>query len=189
MPAVDFYFDYASPWSYLADAIRARVVPSATFALRPVYLRGFARFNGGLPYAPQQLRYIGLDLLRCTRRWDVPLHFPSVFPVNGVHALRALLWTQRHAPERAEDLHARFFRAAWRDDRNVSTKEVVAELAAEAGVTPDLDDAPVKDELRAQTAAAQARGAFGVPSFFWGDELFFGHDRLDYLAAAVAASY
>lgn len=187
MSQVDFYYDYASPWSYLASEIADRVLPGVPLAYKPIYLRGFPQFRTGVPHDAPRLQYQARDLHRCTTHHGVELVFNGAFPVNGVHALRAALWAQAHAPERFADLHRALFRAAWHDNVDIGRKDAVLAIAAAAGVTPDLDDATIKDRLRAETDRAISRGAFGVPSFFLGDDLYFGHDRMDYLMRAWKA--
>jgi 2-hydroxychromene-2-carboxylate isomerase len=178
---LEFYFDYASPWSYLASELLPARLPGAKIVYRPIYLRGLELFAQRMPYTSNKLRYIGQDLLRCAAHENIPIQIPQTFPVNGLYAVRgalALLDTPKFA-----DYHRALFHAAWRHDRNVSDKQVVLSLARELGVELDLDDPALKDRLRQETAAADARGVFGVPSFFAGDEeMFWGHDRLDYVA-------
>jgi 2-hydroxychromene-2-carboxylate isomerase len=82
------------------------------------------------------------------------------------------------------------FHAAWRDGRNVGDKTVVIEIAVEAGLDRDrfaarVDAPEIKDQLKRATAAAEARGAFGVPTFFVGEQMFWGHDRMDFVARAA----
>jgi 2-hydroxychromene-2-carboxylate isomerase len=185
---ISVYYDYASPWSYLASELVEKKLPGETIDWRPIYLRGLPQFREGMPYSAAKLRYLGLDLLRCAEHEGVPVRFPSVFPVNGLYAVRGALAAR--ALEAFSVYHAAMFRAAWRDDRDVSRPEVVVEVAAAAGLdrerfTALLHAPATKEQLRADTAAAEARGVFGVPSFFVGDELFWGHDRMDYVARAA----
>jgi 2-hydroxychromene-2-carboxylate isomerase len=181
---VDFYFDYASPWSYLADATVARHFDVARVRYMPVYLRGFDAFKGGVPYGPAKLTYLLKDMIRSAAHLEVPVAMPPVFPINGVHALRGALAAQRGGGFAA--YHAAMFRAAWTERRDVSSKDVVAAVAREAGApaaADGLDDPAIKDALRAQTEHAVARGAFGVPTFFVGEEMYWGHDRMHFAAA------
>jgi 2-hydroxychromene-2-carboxylate isomerase len=191
-PTVDFYFDYASPWSYLADSILDRTLPGVSVNYRPIYIRGLPAFSKGLPYDMTRLQYIAKDFVRCTAFWGVHQQFPSDFPINGIYALRISLWTQVHAPDRFLECHRALFQAAWRDDREIANKQVAVDVAAGRGLdaaalSSGIDEAAIKDALREQTSRAMERGVFGVPSFFLGDELYFGHDRLDYLRRAVEA--
>jgi 2-hydroxychromene-2-carboxylate isomerase len=192
-PVVEFYYDYASPWAYLASEILERALPGVPVELKPVYLRGFPQFRTGVPWDGKRLAYIAADLRRCAAQWEVPMTINSAFPVNGIHMLRGALWLKEHLPERFGAYHRAMFRATWRDDRPVTGRDVVIELAGALGVdatafAAGLDDPAIKERLRAETDSVQARGAFGVPSFFLGGELYFGHDRMDYLLRAWQAA-
>jgi 2-hydroxychromene-2-carboxylate isomerase len=100
------------------------------------------------------------------------------------------------AQGRGDDVFARYhraaFRAAWSEQRDVSNKEVAAALLAEAIGSSSAEaeaamaDRAVKTKLRENTEQAAARGAFGVPTFFVGDEMFWGHDRMDYVLRAAS---
>jgi 2-hydroxychromene-2-carboxylate isomerase len=185
---VDFYFDYASPWSYLADATLARHFDVARVSRRPVYLRGFESFRNGVPYTASKLAYLLKDMVRSAGHLEVPVTMPPVFPINGLYALRGALAAQKGGGFDA--YHAAMFRAAWAEGRDVSSKEVVAAIAREAGApaaAEGMDDPAVKDALRAQTERAVARGAFGVPTFFVGEEMYWGHDRMHFAAAEAKA--
>ena len=191
MSSVEFFFDYASPWSYLASEIASRQLPGATIVHRPVYLRGFPQFTTGVPYDAARLSYLAADLRRCTAHWGVPLQVPPEFPLNGLYALRGALWVEEQAPERFAAYHQAMFRAAWRDATPVSKKDEVVRVAAGAGLDPaafaaGIDAAEIKDRLRAQTDAVRGRGAFGVPTFFVGQDMFWGQDRLHFVDAALA---
>jgi 2-hydroxychromene-2-carboxylate isomerase len=188
---VELLFDYASPWSYLANAIAPARLAGAEIVYRPIYLRGLETFAKGLPYCSNKLRYIMRDYARCAEHEGVATTMPAQFPINGLYALRGALAAERLGGFAA--YHPRMFAAAWREGRDVSRKEVVCEVARAAGLDEArfaalLDDAAVKEQLRADTAAAEARGVFGAPTFFVGDELFWGHDRLDYVARALRAA-
>ena len=182
---VDFYFDYASPWAYLASELLPSALPAVEIVYRPIYLRGLAAFATGIPYSPDKLRYLMQDLDRCARHHGIALRAPTNFPLNGLYAVRGALAAR--AVGQFPAYHRALFHAAWRDDRNISDKQVVLALAAELGLdlSRAIDDAALKDQLKADTAAVIARGLFGVPTFFVGDELFWGHDRLDYVARAL----
>ena len=183
-----FYFDYASPWSYLADELLERRLPGVTIDYRPIFLRGLESFEKGMPYGHAKLRYLGHDLHRTAAYEQIPLRFPSIFPVNGVYAVRGALHTLAHGGFPA--YHRAMFRAGWRDDRNLSSKDVVIEVAREAGQDAGefaraIEEPALKERLKSETATAQARGVFGVPMFVVGDELFWGQDRLEYVARAA----
>jgi 2-hydroxychromene-2-carboxylate isomerase len=180
---VDFYFDYASPWAYLASELAASRLSGVEIRWRPIYLRGLETFSKGLPYSSNKLRYIGQDFLRCATHENVAVKMPTNFPVNGLYAVRGALAAL--AGGVFENYHRAMFHAAWRDDRDVGDKAVVNAIVAELGLTLDIEAPAIKEKLKLETAEAEARGVFGVPSFFVGDELFWGHDRMDYVLRAA----
>jgi 2-hydroxychromene-2-carboxylate isomerase len=186
VPVVELLFDYASPFSYLACELAPRALPGATIELCPVYLRGFEAFTKGIPFSPPKLAYLIRDLRRCAEEAEVTVTMPPTFPVNGLHALRGALAARRAGV--LDRYHMPMFRAAWRDGRDISKREVVTEIAIELGLTEvaaGLEDAAIKDELRAVTDAAARRGVFGVPTFFVGTDMFWGHDRMHHVARAL----
>ncbi len=188
MRPVEFLFDYASPYSYLANELLAAKLPSVAVTFRPVYLRGFEPFNKGVPFTAQKLAHMINDLQRCAAEYGLPFRVPASFPVNGLYSLRGAIAAIRGGM--FEIYHRAMFRAVWADGRETSNKESVARIVRELGladIASALDDTSIKDELRTSTAAAARRGVFGVPSFIVGDELFWGHDRLHQVARAAAA--
>lgn len=189
MPAmiVELYYDYASPWSFLANEILASALPGRTIRYRPTYLRGLEMFAQGVPYSGAKLAYLVTDLRRCAEHHQVAMSPPARFPINGVYALRAALLAQDAGA--FDDVHFPLFRAAWREGKDVSDKQVVKTLLAELGhaaIAERLEDPALKERLRKDTEEASKRGVFGAPTFFVGDEMFWGHDRLEYVARASA---
>lgn len=175
---VELFYDYASPFSYLADAIIDRKLPGVTVRYRPIYLRGLPGFDKGYPGGAAKLRYLMEDLERCAAHEGVPIDAPAEFPVNGLYALRAIL-----AEEGDVGLHRALFQAVWRDRKKISSAAAVQEIAGRA--IPRMEDPEIKERLKSDTAAALARGVFGVPTFFVGDQMFWGHDRMDFVARAL----
>jgi 2-hydroxychromene-2-carboxylate isomerase len=190
--AVEFLFDYASPYSFLANERIATALPGAEITYRPVYLRGFDAFSKGIPFAPQKLSWMISDLRRCAGDAGLEMRIPATFPVNGLYALRGAIAAQRSG--RFAAYHEIVFRAIWQKGRDVSHKESLVALANELGfpeVASAVDDPSIKDELKANTEDALRRGAFGVPTFFVqgpnGIELFWGHDRMHQVAKLAAS--
>lgn len=180
MSTVEFFYDIASPYSYLAAARIERVAGDVAIRWRPFLLGGvFAGSGNKMPGAnPAKARYMLHDLKRSAAAAGTPFSFSPFFPSNSLLVMRVL-----NAVEGAERvaLTHRFFQACWVDGRNIADPETVAALLG--------DDAPAtleralaqanKDALRAVTDEAVARGAFGAPTLFVGDELFFGNDRVE----------
>jgi len=178
---VEFFYDVVSPFSYLAST-RIEAIASdcgAALVFRPFFLGGLMRSVGNSPPAllPARGRYLITDLRRWARFYGVPFTLPSSFPVNSLLAMRALIGLP--AADRVPATHA-VFAAHWGEGRDISDPSVLTDLLGAEAVARGSDPA-VKESLIAATAEAEARGAFGAPSFFIGEELYFGNDRLPFL--------
>jgi 2-hydroxychromene-2-carboxylate isomerase/ketosteroid isomerase-like protein len=176
---IEFAFDYASPWSFLASSAAAERFAGIAVAYLPVYLRGFDAFREGVPYSPAKLAYLLEDATRSAALLGVTMKAPSTFPINGVYALRGAIAAQREGV--FEAFHRATFAAAWQEDRGIGDREVVKAIAREVGapaVAEAVDDPAIKEALRSGTEAVVKRGAFGVPTFLVGGRIFWGQDRM-----------
>lgn len=185
---IDFYYDYASPFAYIANGTLEKKLSGCEIRFRPIYLRGFESFSKGIPFVPAKLRYLATDVHRCARYEGLPERRPDVFPVNGIYACRGDLVAQEMG--KGNEFRNAAFLATWGENRNVADKGVVAEIAVSAGLDAEqfaarMESQEIKDRLKAQTEAAEKLGLFGVPSFVVGEELFWGHDRMDYVLRAA----
>jgi len=189
-PVIEICFDYASPFAYLADYAVDRDFGDlpAEIVRTPVYLRGFETFREGMPYSGAKTGYLARDLTRCADHLNVPLGTPAKMPINGLYMLRAHI-ALHGRPE--QDLFRKVaFRATWVDGADTSDAEVVVALGETIGVdhrelAAAMSTSAVKIQLRSNTDGAIGRGAFGVPSFFVEDDLYWGHDRLEYVRRHV----
>lgn len=183
MPEIEFFYDVASPYSYLAAARIERVAGAAGVPVRwrPFLLGGVFKASGNdMPAAVAvRGRYMLKDLQRGAEREGTPFRFDPSFPTNSLRVMR-ILAAAEGTPALVPLTHA-FFRALWVDGRDLKDDGVVRELLGEHADLLDAASTPeVKDRLRATTDEAVARGAFGAPTLLVGDELFFGNDRLDW---------
>lgn len=188
MRNVAFLFDYASPYSYVANEILATALPGVTIDLQPVYLRGFEAFSKGIPFTSAKLLWIVEDLKRIAAEHALRFRLPPSFPVNGLYTLRGALAAKRAGV--LDRYHTPMFRAVWSEGRETSNKDAAAAVIRDLGlpeIAEQLDDPAIKDELRTATEAAAKRGVFGVPTFFVGDsnDVYWGHDRLYQVARAA----
>lgn len=189
MRTLDLFFDLSSPYSYLAatqlPALSART--GATVRWRPMVL--FAVFKAAHNHMPAEspvkARWMLGDLSRWAERYGVPFRMNSRFPINAIPAMRLVLVGERHG--RAQEVALEAFRRMWVED--LDPNEHLAAIAAAAGLPEGaeaaISDPEIKDLLRANTDEAVARGAFGAPAMFVGDQLFWGNDRLDFVEAAL----
>ena len=176
-----FFYDVASPYSYLTFARIHDVAPryQVSVDLCPFLLGGVFRATSNvMPAAnPVRAKYLRRDLERCALRDDIPFHFSSSFPHNSLHAMRAI--TAAPSDIRLE-VSRRIFKAAWVEDLNISTPEVCSEALGEYAFLLEEGQAPeVKERLKEETARAVDAGAFGAPFFLVDEEAYWGNDRLE----------
>ncbi|AYC34640.1 2-hydroxychromene-2-carboxylate isomerase [Pseudomonas cavernae] len=189
---VEFFFDFGSPTSYLAWTQLPKIAAAAgaTIVWRPLLLGGVFKATGNQSPAeiPVKGRYMNQDLARFAKRYGVPLRFNPYFPINTLHLMRGAAGYQDDP--RFHAYLAAIFQAMWVDEKPMGRPEVVAEVLAAAGFDPAdferrIGDEAVKERLKATTEEAIGRGVFGAPSFFVDGELFFGQDRLDFIAETL----
>lgn len=190
---LEFWFDFSCPYAYVAstriEALAERV--AARLDVRPMLLGGVFQARGtpqnlSQTLAPAKARHNLADMQRQAAAAGVPLVMPAGHPLRTVEALRCVL----AAGEPFMPLVHRFYRAYWAEGRDIGRREVVAAVVREAGL--DVEEVlaragsdEVKAELRRRTDEAVARGVFGVPTMFVGDELYWGADRLAMVEAAL----
>jgi 2-hydroxychromene-2-carboxylate isomerase len=189
-PTIDFIFDFGSPNAYLAwkvlPGICART--GATVNILPCLLGGiFKATNNQSPMqafggVKNKLAYEGLETRRFVARHGLSAYRANPhFPVNTLLIMRGLVAAQRMG---VRDRYLEVVEAAmWEAGEKMDDPEVVGRVLTAGGldaraILEATQDAEVKAELIANTEAAVARGVFGIPTFFVGDEMFFGKDRL-----------
>jgi 2-hydroxychromene-2-carboxylate isomerase len=193
--SVEFFFDVGSPTSYLAwtqlPAICERT--GADLVYRPMLLGAVFKATGNASPAavPAKSRYMDADMARYARRYGVPLASNPHFPIITLALMRGATGVEMLMPERFGDYLRGVFKAMWVDALNMNDPAIVAAALKESGFDPaqimDLvNNAEVKDRLRATTDEAVKRGVFGAPTMFVGSEMFFGQDRLEFVGEALA---
>ncbi|MFT4195350.1 2-hydroxychromene-2-carboxylate isomerase [Ottowia sp.] len=195
---VEFFFDVGSPAAYLAWTQLPALCRQAGAALvyRPMLLGGVFQATGNRSpvEVPAKGRYIRRDFERFAARCGVPLRFNPHFPINTLLLMRGATALQmQDGGARFGDYCAAVFRAMWVDGRDLGAPEVVGQVLQAAGFEPAellslAGRQAVKDRLKAVTEEAVARGVFGAPTMFVGEQMFWGQDRLDFVREALAAS-
>ena len=185
---IDFYFDFASPYGYLAhlrvDGIAAK--HGRSVAWRPYLIGAVFKTEGTAPLVSYKLKgpYAARDLQRSARLLGLPLQLPPGFPHGTVAAARAFYWLHDSNPNQAKAFAKAFYGAYFGAGRDVSAAEATADVATSvgvdrAGLLDALQQPVVKDRLRVETEAAMARGVFGSPFLIVDGEPFWGADRLE----------
>lgn len=185
---IDFYFDFSSPYGYLAsekiDDIAAKHGRSVVW--RPILLGAVFKVTGGQPLStiPMKGSYAKHDLARMARLLGVPFKLPTKFPIGATAPSRAFYWVHDRDAALARKLAHALFHAYFAEDRDISNPEVTANVAAKleverAELVQALNDPAVKERLRCEIDAAIERGVFGSPYIVIDGEPFWGADRLD----------
>jgi 2-hydroxychromene-2-carboxylate isomerase len=194
---LDVYFDVSSPFSYLAlTQLPAIVAMGVTPRLVPILLGALFRDIGqaNVPMfamPPPKQRYIALEMHRWARWWGEPFAMPAKFPQRTIAAQRLALLAADAGFDAGLRMATMLARAMWAEQRDLEDDATLRELCVRAGAAPTLVDRTqepaVKERLAANTAAAKAANVFGVPTFVVdGRELYWGQDRLELVADALA---
>jgi 2-hydroxychromene-2-carboxylate isomerase len=198
MPAqIDFYFDFVSPYSYLASTIlpRLAVEHTASISYQPVRLLDLMNIVGNRPTTIEcknKAIYVMADLQRWAKTYQVSFapnpYWKSIdFAALGRGALVAV------DEGRDADYVNAVYRAIWSDALDLSQRPVLIRALDGAGfggarLLERADSAEYIAKLEKNTRSAAHRGVFGSPTMFVGEEMFFGNDRLDFVAEAVRAA-
>jgi 2-hydroxychromene-2-carboxylate isomerase len=189
---LEFYFDYGSPYSYLADtqveAIAKRT--GAALARKPMLLGGVFKATGNASPMTVELKskWSAFDMPMWARHYGVPFNRNPFFPVNTLALMRGAVAAEIDGL--FEQYHPAMYKAMWVDGRNLNDINEVAAVLTEAGLdarkfSQRIQDQDVKDRLKATTDSAVERGVFGAPTMFVEDMMFFGNDRLPFVEMAL----
>jgi 2-hydroxychromene-2-carboxylate isomerase len=195
MATLEFFFDYGSPYSHLANHLLPGVVERTGCALvhRPMLLGGVYKATGNRSPMQEPVeakrRYGGVEMRRFVEHYGAPFRPNPHFPIDTLRIMRAA-----HAARRSgvfDAFHAAVFAAFWEREVDLGRETELSRVLADAGLDAEgllaaASDPAVKRSLRETTDEAVARGAFGAPTFFVGEEMFFGADRLPFVERALA---
>jgi 2-hydroxychromene-2-carboxylate isomerase len=196
-PAIDYYFEFSSPYSYLAANQLDWVFQQtgAEINIKPMVLGAVFKEQGNAMPAsvPAKGKYMFTDLKRWAARYQMPFRWPSVFPVNSILGHRAVLVAQRELDrQQAKQVMLTIYHSYWVEGIDIGdADELFAELDGAgfdaAKIIQGTQDPDIKQQLKDLTAEAIDRGVFGAPTFFVEDQMFWGNDRLDFLVEAYKA--
>jgi 2-hydroxychromene-2-carboxylate isomerase len=189
---IDYFISTTSPWTYLGSKLLTEMAAKAgaTVNVYPVMFGEIFAVSGGLPLpkrSPQRRAYRLMELARWKRRRASPIlieptNFPSTAPISS-HAIIAA----REAGMDALALSNAVLAALWEDDRNIDDDAVIAAICGECGLDADkimgaANTPEIAQRLKDDTQEAINRGIFGAPSYVIDEELFWGQDRIDFVA-------
>ena len=184
----DFYFDFGSLASYLAHTQLPRISAEtgAKPQMYPMLLGGVFQATGNAsPMAvPAKGRYVYIDMKRFADAYGVPLVMNPHFPIITTTLMRGATALQGQGDEAFQRYMDAIYRAIWVEALNMNDPGVVGEVLTRAGFDPAAvlamaNEQATKDKLKAVTMTAVERGVFGAPTFFIGDHMYWGQDRIE----------
>ena len=193
--SVEFLFDVGSPYTYLAYHQLPKIAHAqgAGIIWAPVLLGGIfqATSNKSPAEVAAKGRYSNVDLKRWARAYGIEIQMNPNFPINTLALMRGAVAMQMRGEEEFHRYLRAIFSAMFEKPRNLNAPAEIGAVLTQAGFDPTqfmglISDQSVKDRLKENTASAVARGAFGVPTFFVGEEMFWGQDRLEFVAEAIS---
>ncbi|HEU4622557.1 MAG TPA: 2-hydroxychromene-2-carboxylate isomerase [Burkholderiaceae bacterium] len=193
--AIDFWFDFSSPYGYFAaqsiDALAARYGRDVRW--HAILLGVIFKATGARPLSDVPLKgaYVLYDWQRISRLTGIEYHQPSSLPISSVAAARAFLFARNRDPALAKRVARALYRAYFVEQREIQEPAVVVDVCEREGlpraeVEQALGDERIKQALRDEVAQAEACGVFGSPFIVADGEPYFGWDRLPMLEAALA---
>lgn len=189
---LDVYFSFSSPFVYLAQTQLPALVDRYQCQINYHFidLRKLMQLTGnpGPAQVASKLNYLIKDVKDWKNYYNIPLNIPSRFPIDNRPPIAAALVAKK-AGKLTEFMDA-VFQAYYVDGRNIDYPEVLKELAVELGLDSEtiisaINDPEIQQEIDAETKAAAEKGVFGIPTFFVGDDMYWGNDRLIFVEAAL----
>ena len=195
---IDYYLSLNSPWTYIGSAPFAEIAKrnGVTVNVKPAKFGPIFEQTGGLPLpkrSPQRRAYRMMELKRWRDFLGMPLNLePKFFPVPAEAAATLILAVlEQRGTETALDVAGDCLRAIWTEDRDISSRDTLRDIAGARGLDAQAlltqaASAGIAAVYVMQSQEAIARGIFGSPTYTYNDEIFWGQDRLDFLDRALA---
>ena len=194
MKSVEFYFDLGSPYSYLAYYRLLQIAEQQEIQIvyKPILLGGVFKATGNRSpiEIPVKGAYSILDMQRWAEYYHIPMQMNPHFPMNTLTLMRILTGVQLLHLEKFEQVLKLLFDAMFATQQNLNEPTVLAEVLEPSGFSVEdimsmVQSDVVKQKLITETEQAIQRGIFGAPTFFVGDEMYWGQDRLHFVEQAL----
>ena len=192
---VTFYFDFVSPYSYLAQKRLGQVLEETGAQVQyvPVFLGGLhqAQDVKSPPMVPAKAKWIVRDCHMWAQQFSITLKWPAQFPFNTLFLLRLCVWLQQTQPEKVNEFVDQTFKAVWEQGLDCHNQADVSSYLHRLGfdgaqVMAGVSDSDVKKGLIENGELAVKKDMFGLPVFEVDNKLYFGQDRLHFVTKALA---
>ena len=180
---IDFYFDFISPYSYLAHQ-KIKSIRNVNFNYKPVLVGGLHNLQGitAPAFIKPKLKHMISDCDLIAKKDKSNFIWNSNFPINSLNIMRGYLFINVEH----RDLYLNvMFDAYWKNNLNISNEEIIKTLINKSKIEPisffdGIKDPKIKEELKNVTQEAHDKEIFGVPTFVVNNKIFWGQDRLEF---------
>ena len=180
---IDFYFDFISPYSYLAHQ-KIKSIKNVNFNYKPILLGGLHNLQGitAPAFIEAKLKHMMSDCDLIAKKNKTNFIWNSKFPVNSLNIMRGYLFINNEV----KNLYInKMFDASWKDDLDTSNEEILKSILEKCKINSNdffdgIKDPKIKDELKTITQEAHYKKIFGAPTFVVNNKIFWGQDRLEF---------
>ena len=183
----DFYFDFISPYSYLAHKQIREIEKQnkITINYKPMLLSGLHNLAGitAPAFVPEKMKYMIRDCKMVAEKFNIKFKFNSNFPINSLAMMRGLIFAKQKGESNTYiDI---FYDAYWKDGLDLADEKIFISILKKINIDffefkRAISEQKIKDRLKFNTDEAYKKGIFGAPSFIVNNKLFWGQDRLEY---------
>jgi len=184
--SIDFYFDFISPYSFLAHK-RIRKIEKAEnikFTYKPILLGGLHNLIGitAPAFINSKAKFMFRDCKMVSRKFNIKFKFNPLFPINSLNLMRGLLSVKNGLKNTYIDF---FFDAYWQDALNLNEEKIIFSILKKIKINKrnflkNINDQKIKDKLKQLTQYAYEKDIFGAPTFVVNKKIFWGQDRLNF---------
>ena len=180
---IDFYFDFISPYSYLAHQ-KIKSIKNVKFNYKPVLVGGLHNLQGitSPAFIKPKLKYMISDCDLIAKKNNFDFNWNSKFPINSLNIMRGYFSVNS---SNKDQYIKTMFNAYWRDDLDISKEEILILLLEQCKIDKNIffkiiKDPVIKDKLKNATQIALEKEVFGAPTFIVNNKIFWGQDRLEF---------
>ena len=183
--SIDFYFDFISPYSYLAHKkIKVFKEKGIGFNYKPILVGGLHNLQGitAPAFIKPKLNHMIQDCNLFSKKDNLNFIWNSNFPINSLSLMRGYLFVENNKKESYLDI---MFDGYWKDNLDISKEENLIKLLKKCNIDENvflegIKDSKIKDELKSVTKEAHDKDIFGAPTFVVNGKIFWGQDRLEF---------
>tara|TARA_B100000073_G_scaffold45275_1_gene33561 strand:- start:1716 stop:2294 length:579 start_codon:yes stop_codon:yes gene_type:complete len=181
---IDFYFDFISPYSYIAHKRVININKRHRFNYKPILLGGLHNLGGitAPAFNERKMKNMKNDCLLIAEKNKVPFKWNEKFPINSLNLMRGYLLIEKSKKEKFIDV---CFDSYWKNNLDISEEQNIKKILLDCEIDEDsfkegVKNPKIKNELKNLTSIAFENDIFGAPTFVINKKLFWGQDRLDY---------